>query len=271
MKQILFATLLFSMVGTATAQEKDVNSFLIDGKVWLMRYKLVVNPDEYGSVYRFRETTLKGDTTINSIPFKKIYRRPYTAEGDSQQEEWISTSSWLGQDGGKIYLCECLWDKTYELYQIMDFASDVGDILTFGSSSDGENSGTDFIVTNVSDTILESSTDKHPRKCLYLQGRMNSEEKDVWVEGIGSLYYGITGIVMGSHSGSIPRLMKCEEDEVILFQYNETESSIRSVISNEACRKEICHDLQGRRLLSLPGGRLPKGIYIQNRKKFVIK
>lgn len=273
MKQVLFVFLSLFIACEITAQEVYDN-FLKDGKTWLMRYKLVVNPDEYGSVYRFQEITLKEDSVIDGIPFKRICKRTYIPEDPNEKEEWTSTSSWLGQDESKIYLCERLWGETFECYQIMDFARDVGDILTLGSSSDGENSGVDFMVTNVSDTILESSTDKRPRRCLHLQSRVNSDEKDVWVEGIGSLYYGITGIVMGSHSGSIPRLMKCNEDEVILFQYNENETSVRSVVSNKVRRKEICHDLQGRKLKTRSkkdGDAFPLGIYIQNGKKFVMK
>ena len=267
MKQILLAAMLLFVTGVVTAQSNGGESFLEEGKTWLMRYKLAVNPKEYGTVYRFNETSLRGDTTINGVPFKGIYQRTYNPEDNLQHGEWHSTSSWLGQDGSKIYLYECLWGDTFDLRLIMDFEKSAGDVVALGELISDETPGVEFVVISVSDTILENSADRCPRKCLYLQNRIDPTETDVWIEGIGSLNFGITGIVGSTHSGSIPLLMKCTKGDVILYQIQDDNTSIRDNVSKEDNSTGNCYDLQGRWVNSP----LRPGIYIQNGKAFVVK
>jgi len=71
-------------------------------------------------------------------------------------------------------------------------AGDVLDIVGSGYD-DGK-----VTVTSVTDTILDSSTDRTVRRCIHVHSVVNPEQEDVWVEGIGSLRYGITGVMLST-------------------------------------------------------------------------
>ena len=73
-----------------------------------------------------------------------------------------------------------------------------------------------FRVTAVTDTILTSSSDRTRRKCIYLECTDDSFANDVWVEGIGSLRFGIEGN-LALAVGSKATLIKCTSDEEVLY------------------------------------------------------
>ena len=89
---------------------------------------------------------------------------------------------------------------------------------------------------------------------------------EVWIEGIGSLTGGLMGTAIYRASGTYPNLMRCVDNDKLLFEYGTTTSMGQPPIKHSVASSRI-HDLQGRRVNSLSA----KGIYIQNGRKVVVK
>jgi len=179
MKRTLFAVLALLASTLALTQNKTM---LSEGKCWTMSYKTVL-PAEYGDLYSLKETIIKGDTIVNGIHFFRQYERLWKHwKGEQRPEEWTVTNKYVGEDGGKVYLC----DGTEESIRvIMDFSLDEKSLFPqYGEYGP--------FVTAVSDTILANSTDNVPRKCMHLS--IENIEVDLWVEGVGSLFYGLDGL-----------------------------------------------------------------------------
>ena len=105
------------------------------------------------------------------------------------------------QEGDKVYTRESKllyingqstnWDEDYmfdEEYLLFDFSLGVGDSFTFFEDCP-------MVVEHVTDTLLTFMTmedsPSQKRRCLHLRGVNNPGITDVWIEGIGSAYYGI--------------------------------------------------------------------------------
>ena len=187
-------------------------SLVQKGKTWLMDYELVVSP-EHGHPHEFVETMLKGDTIIKGIHYMKSYRRT-SREGEEMPGEWTAIKHYYTQDGGKVYRYDGYMDYTFP---IVDFSLKVGDVFTYTYPDIEE--GYKLRVTAVSDTILEKASEPVRRKCLYLESVNNPKEKHVWVDGIGSMEYGILGIDF-MNAGAFKHLMKCSVSDRVLYQSN---------------------------------------------------
>jgi len=232
---------------------------LSEDKCWTMSYKLAV-PN--GSTI-IEETVLRGDTIISGIHFMKRYVRE-CRQGEELPETW-NEWSYIGQEGSKIYLYN---SRTKELNPIMDFGLNVGDVFTLYTDE------IDLRVAAVTDTIIASSSDKRARKCLYLEMELFGvcSEADIWVEGIGSLIYGITGMNV-MYTGSDSYLEKCVEEDRILYSRSGDATDIgeasplndKGEMIND--KRSGVYDLQGRKLTQKP----QKGIYILNGRKVVVK
>ena len=235
------------------------------------------------------ETVLRGDTIISGIHFMKRYVRE-CRQGDELPETW-NEWSYIGQDGSKIYLYN---SSTKELNPIMDFGLNVGDVFTLYTDE------IDLRVTAVTDTIIASSSDKRARKCIYLEMELFGvcSEADIWVEGIGSLIYGITGMNV-MYTGSDSYLEKCVEEDRILYSQsggatgigdaellNNKEQIIKDkeqIINNGSTgspqdKRGGVYDLQGCRIGAslndkgqMTNEKLRKGIYIRDGRKVVVK
>jgi len=110
-------------------------------------------------------------------------------------------------------------------------------------------------------------------------------EADIWVEGIGSLFYGITGMNV-LYTGSDAHLEKCAEEDRILYSQSGGATGIgeAELFENEKMRngenekRGGVYDLQGRRLGAslndkgqMTNEKLRKGIYIRDDRKVVVK
>ena len=237
--------------------EELQESLLSEEKCWTMNYQLAV-PN--GSML-IEETVLRGDTIIDGIHCMKRYVRE-CRQGENMPESW-GERSYIGQEGSKIYLYD---SSTKKLNPIMDFSLNVGDVFTLPSDD------IDLRVTAVSDTIIASSSDKRARKCIHLEMELFGEctEADVWVEGIGSLIYGITGMNV-MYTGSDPYLESCVENQILLYSRSGDATGIgdaprlndKGQMTND--KRGGLYDLQGRRLTQKP----EKGVYIENGRKRV--
>jgi len=258
--------------------EKELQEPLLsEDKCWTMNYKLAV-PN--GSTI-IEETVLRGDSIINGIHCMKRYVRE-CRQGEELPETWKEWS-YIGQEGSKIYLYD---SSTKELKPIMDFGLNVGDVFTLYTDE------IDLRVTAVTDTIIASSSDKRARKCLYLEMELFGvcSEADIWVEGIGSLFYGITGMNV-LYTGSDSYLEKCVEEDRILYsrsggatgigeagRLNNKEQIINGSTGSPQDKRGGVYDLQGRRIGAslndkgqMANERMKKGVYINDGRKIVVK
>ncbi|MBR1593916.1 MAG: hypothetical protein IJ659_04000, partial [Alloprevotella sp.] len=147
--------------------------------------------------------------------------------------------------------------------------------LTAGSSIgletvkfDGQNVRLE--VTAVSDTVLASPSDKSRRRCLHVSyqvedrpGNWAEAGRDVWVEGIGSLKYGIMFPYYFGTTGGIMSLLECHAKDMILYKAPGNPNGINSSLVTR--HSSTAYDLQGRRLTHEP----QQGVFIRDGRKVV--
>ena len=109
--------------------------------------------------------TLYGECTIDGVDYIK--------EGEGRYA--------YRQDGDKVY-CYSFAEGKESL--VMDFGLEVGDIFTLYE-------GFDVVVEQKSDTLLAFWNAQMTCKRLLLRGVEQPDFTDTWIEGIGSLRYGI--------------------------------------------------------------------------------
>ena len=242
-------------------------SILQEGLTWKMEYQ------KDSSTESSDETlVLINSTLIDDIPFKNVYTRE-KADGSDEYIWMPQESYWIGEKDGRVYRSSSNGWHTHWT-PIMDFSLSVGDslVVTYVLPYDEEGRIHElqtYRVVAVSDTVIDSSTDKLPRHCVYVEGKYGNE-KDCWVEGIGSLKYGINVHGGNEYSGTSQILLSCTRGDEQLYirnqGTNETENLSVEPKSNFAKDTPI-YDLQGRQLQGKPR----RGIYFQNGRKVVIK
>jgi hypothetical protein len=260
-RMLVMIMLVFPMFASA---QKEYDSLLSESRLWTMDMKLYLDPKEC-NIYRNIEMKLAGDTIINGIHFMQRFEREWP-RGEAESETWITTHQYVGQDGSKVYLYSDFdWEK--EIILDMDFSLEVGDKIDI-YDGDPPPYAYHFVVTSVSDTILDCSTDRIPRRCLHVQVEEFPDETDVWIEGIGSLTYGIwgTGMIFATGGGAT-KLTKCTDGDSVLFEGKGFETAIHTVKSPDQSTIGTLYDLSGRRVQ----GTLKKGVYIRDGKKVMIK
>lgn len=245
----------------AVGAQEDYESLLSESKVWTMIIKPSVNPEVYGKLLYINETKLVGDTVINGVHFKQKYERQ-CRQGEDMPAEWSATKEYLGQDGSKVYLFSSFTDK---MILDTDISLQVGDKLACYDLSFYTDLLFNYMVTEVSDTVLDCSTDKVCRKCVYVHVENRPLNHplftDVWIEGIGSQNYGISGVWRTMAVGANVNMIKCTDGDAVIYQ----KELPLNILDMRSCRIEskTIYDLQGRHLTSVPA----KGVYIQNGKK----
>ena len=259
---ILLALLALPLAAYAEGSEGLLSA---EDRIWTMRYQTIVNPEEYGEVFTYTETRLSVDTIIGGITFKKEYTRT-KMPGEEQIGEWEATARYLGQEGGKIYEYNIAVNQTRLL---MDFGLHMGDIVRLTDYAYQQEAMTaDFRVIAVSDTILPGQTAKERRRCLYIQDTANPLNFDVWVEGIGSLTYGIIGNMFKDSEGVTALLLQCRDRQGVLYDIDGQTNSIYDIDDKPSLsRAKSFFDLQGRRQDTAPR----KGVYIRGGKKRVAR
>ena len=201
-------------------EKEDDESLLSESKVWTMAYKLAVNPEVYGDLYKFVDTKLVGDTIINNIHFKQKYCREWHL-GEETPAEWTATDNYLGLESGKVYLYS---DKNKMIAEDMDFSLNVGDerICYYQYDNDKE-MPLRFVATAVSDSILNNTDIIVKRRCIHVQlleDQINDypQDSDIWINGIGSVKFGIDGMGLFEATGSIPKLYRVTDGDAVIYQ-----------------------------------------------------
>ena len=199
--------LVFPMVASA---QDEYDSFLDEGKVWTLGTRI----STINYIYYDWEMKLSGDTIIDGIHFKRRYERKWEW-GEEKPEEWKATG-YIGQEGGKTYL----HSRGQTMFD-MDFTLKVGDTFQSNDFGDVGITNPNLLVTEVSYMVPPYYTDKKPRKCIYLQTLTGvGFQTDVWVEGIGSLMFGVLGTSnysMTTAVGTPYRLSKFTKNEELLY------------------------------------------------------
>ena len=230
-------------------KKEDYESLPSESKVWTMSYKSVVNPEVYGDVYEFVDTKLVGDTIINDIHFKQKYCREWQL-GEEIPTEWTATDHYLGQDGGKVYLYS---DRNKMMVEDMDFSLNVGDkTLSYYQYDEDKEMPFCFVAPAVSDTILNNTDVIKPRKCTHVKLEDYPADIDIWIDGIGSVKFGLDGVGMIQATGAIPKLYKVTDGDTVIYQSTLPASWVSGIttIRKEMTPGNIIYDLQGRRLKS---------------------
>lgn len=263
---LLMSTLAWGQADCTNGISSGVTSsdILTPGRSWLMSYEAVLNPDVNPATYYFEESVLlQEEKYIDGICCLEIATRTWSPE--STDEPW-RTGGYLGEQDGKVYLFEYQFEDELVKKLIMDYSLTVGDTY---SLEDYEKIA-DFSVVAVSDTIMPHASDAKRRICMkldidesYLYG-----VSDVWVEGIGSARYGILGTFGFLMTGSHPRLIRCMQDEQLLYETDDFSAitGLSSPKQTTSIHSSSVYDLQGRRLQGVP----QRGLYVKDGKKHVV-
>ena len=252
MKRALFLILIIAFPSITLAEDEHEN-LLNSDIIWVIGY---FSPyDEHVS---YIESKLGGDTLIGNIVFKKRFEKVLN-QGEERVQEWKATDYFVGQNGGEVYYYDKSSNKEPQL--LMDFSAKSGTIIPyiFGGMP------SILRIENVSDTVFICSTDKQTRRCIYVRG-IETNESDIWVEGIGSIKYGIESFFLEPITGGIPILVKCYKGDIIMYE-NPFPTNSNHPINQNRVKYFTLYNLQGQRVESA----LRKGVYIQNGKKVVIK
>ena len=184
-----------------------------DNKEWTMAYLGAVGP-EYQHTFSYEQMKLGSSIEVDGMTFKQIVSSSWWNDQNGPSN-WNETDDYLGEADGKVYLYN---QQTKNTVLIMDFTLKAGDTYRQMHTSDSNDENMDFIVTAVIDTVIATSVDKTPRKCLYLSRPGSTSRNDVWIEGIGSLVGGVYGAYVQLSVGAIPTLRTCKEDGQTLYE-----------------------------------------------------
>ena len=193
--------------------QDDYHPFVENGKEWTMAYLGTVGP-EYQHTFSYQQIKLGSAIEVDGITFKQIVKSSWQYDQDGPTN-WKETTEYVGEADGKVYIYN---QQTKNTVQVMDFTLKVGDTYRQTLTGDPKNGGWDFVVTAVKDTVIATSADKTPRKCLHLSLSDSKETDDVWIEGIGSLYEGVQGAYGRMKTGAISMLRICKADEQTLYE-----------------------------------------------------
>jgi hypothetical protein len=228
---------------------------IYEGKKWI--YQLH-HFEEKGNIGNYEETVsdvtfvIEGDTMITDKMYCKMYQ---ISDGIKEYH-----SCWL-EEGKRIY---AIMGKSEEPQMLYDFNIKDGKEFWLDTGSFSYLDHTESFIT--AEIKLNS----------YIFNDLNDHEFFRWIEGIG----GNNGIlypqpIIASQYSDYLKLIRCVEDGIQLYP---VESDIEGVshLYDKPQDKGNIYDLSGRRVANsseFQGSsfRLPKGVYIQNGKKFVVK
>ena len=229
----------------------DYRPMICEGRSWYYYAQDIVSGKDF-----YFYLTIVGDTVVEDRECKKILYNStdttyfYGAAYEKDEQVLIGVS-YIGST-------DIHW------YRLYDFQVDVGE-SAFGTGPR----------LKETDTVSVNGTEF---RRLYLVEEEDAFKREyIWVEGIGSQWGLVnpTGIMATGYV--VERFLRCYQDDECIFtaeDFNKSAiTSVESIAVNRLPYESVdaVYDLQGLRLSSLQGGRLPKGIYIKNGKKFVIK
>ena len=248
-----------SFVGTSSL-------LLQEGKKWHYTYSNWAT----GKTYQYVEH-LSGDSVVDGVWYKKYV--------DSQG----NTLALLREEGGKVFVANAGSDSATEEL-LYDFTLAEGDEVATVGDREG------YVVTEIGNVQVGNTSSKEYVFNYWHDdgtGRMIEHElTDIWVEGMGSAG-GLLTPFASNLAGNFVTLDYIEMPDGSTFSFRDI-SGVEALVADKASSHAV-YDLQGRRVQSDKGPRvcslskrsgerttsqgngLPKGIYIQNGRKFVVK
>ena len=253
MKKI-FLTTIIMVLAAALAQAGDITRLplLQVGKVWDYDYSWVDISFQRNS--GSARIWVEDETLIGE---KRLCRVCLTNSEKGEKE--VSEQLWYEEDG-KVYTCNDRGEVQDLLY---DFTLSVGDAISGnGLFPDG------FTVAEADSVLVDGTV----RRRLTLS-HPDWEEKVTWVEGIGGTGVLYEPVMHTVSDGRKYSLTSCSMDGECIFTredfstqaYRITDGIFLPTAQTADPKENPIHDLQGRRLSSIP----QKGIYIRNGRKYV--
>ena len=230
MKKSVFMMML-SLLSLTTYAQSDDGKFVIEGKTWtIFHYPFA---KEYQYTYRMQ---LKGDTTINEITYKKLYKgNTYTGA--------------LREEGEKVYYRENNCNEVC----LYDFGLNVGD-----SFLDSRSSGNWTVISKENKEYFGQE-----RTTLVLS--YNNESGITWIRGIGSLSSPDCNIVQ---AGNYDNLVISTVNNDTIYKDPTMYNIITNITQTQMSEGNAAmYDISGRKLSVKP----EKGIYIKNKKKILLQ
>lgn len=164
-----------------------------------------------------------GITTIVEYKNWKIFDGASSREGALRETTIINEmqyvtsngSNYYRQSGDKIYQY-CTSDSCEQL--LFDYGVNVGNVFPLYHNLN-------LIVENVVDTLITTKTlqgnVEKAHRCIYLRGIEDPSFTDVWIEGLGSIHYGIFRPDTKDKISSSRLLVSAVAKEVIMFPFHE--------------------------------------------------
>ena len=263
--------------------EEGYHKMALEGKRWNYIHYYVDEDGEHNDPYSY---VVKGDTVIRRTTYKKLMYQ------DEKTERFVCL---LLETGRTVHKNTDLGHNSYEsplLYDFFNFdREDFGRVFTWKAKNASGN--TNWTVFGV-DTIEVKGQPFRRYTCLQKYSAEGEELTsidyggegvwhDIWIEGVGSASSGIEN-QNPSHEPPMKSpndytyFVSCYEDGECIFMADDfyrtsTEIGVMQKYENKNADNSI-YDLSGRKLPSLQGGvggRLHKGVYIQNGKIIVVK
>jgi hypothetical protein len=274
MKRNGMLLLLFLTVFVLRLQGQEMyDHFFSEGKKWVYEQRVL---DEDGWHDEESSIEVKGDTVIDGERYCKTY---YT--------DGYRDTSYLyllyREENRQVFYRQPDGDTTWKSY---DFNIAPGDINLLYQMQTGKS---DLLVKDVDEVSVGENTFQ---RWSFFYPNYSEDIDQVWVYGIGSDHFGIRDphydlpwVVDGSDYPRIVENFKaCYENGQCVFQsadfWKDFTTGIDAQLIGSATGRislDKVYDLQGRRVgqgnnvTEYQGNKLPKGIYIQNGRKFVIK
>ncbi|MBR3938613.1 MAG: T9SS type A sorting domain-containing protein [Bacteroidaceae bacterium] len=197
----LFTILLLTIFSLASFAESDANfQTICQGNMW---HSYVPGKGDNFTFIGSEETVIDGKVYYSDVNNNEYYYR---------------------QDDEKVYRYS-LPQQSEEL--VIDYGLQVNNIFTHAD-------GSEWIVALVKDTTLTGLSS--PRLCIELVDVDNSKNTDMWIEGIGSIHYGINP----------PSYMDDVSDYYILsFATREWEACVFTFKTSNLCNKIVAPEDNG--------------------------
>jgi hypothetical protein len=235
---VIFVALALLPMGVCA--QDGYKKFAVDGKTWTIFH--YPEAKEYQYTYQM---LLKGDTVINNISYKKLYRHDNTG---------ISYVGGFREEGEKVYYKR----KDRNEVCLYNFGLSVGESF-------------DELQNDVMGKFVVTSKgyQEYPeQKLMTLKLKYENDRECVsqWVEGVGNLSNPECNI---TSVGNYDYLQDCSVGGDTIYN-NKAISALADVVpvkNDGKVKNSAVYDISGRKLPSIPA----KGLYIKNSKKFIAK
>ena len=227
-----------------------------DVKGWHYTYKNILTWKTYQFTQYFRE---------KAIFNWKVYTK--CLEYADSKEQVIA---YLREEDGKLYMYNSNLNPPAEVL-LYDFTMEVGDEVVEEEGVMG------YVVTDVSYIDFQGRELKKltfsPWSYVEGEGKIvDYDIQDIWVEGMGS-NGGLLTPFPSSLTGNWSHLDYISLPDGSKFAFSEI-TNVKQFVEKKG-KEGVVYDLSGRRVANSSefqgSNKLPKGVYIQNGKKFVVK